>query len=114
MKYATYHGRQRAKERLDLSDSKTDKRLGRVLRYGKRQDRFSHSQQKKYLLSKENHSRAFVYEDHCYIFDSHTDRCITTYKLPGWFHRGTHYDGKERVRNVRRYNRFNPEPSSAY
>lgn len=114
MKYATYHGTQRAKERLNLSNSKADNLFERVLRYGKRYNDFQNSKQQKYLLEKENNSRAFVYEDYCYIFDANHDVCITTYELPKWFHRGTNYCGKERIRNIRKYTRFYPELSVAF
>lgn len=113
MKYATCHGAQRAKERLNLSSSRADDLFERVLRYGKRYNSFQNAQQQKYLREKENDSRVFVYEDYCYIFDSNHDVCITTYELPKWFHRGTHYRGKERIRNIRKYNRLYPELSVA-
>lgn len=75
---------------------------------------FNHSYQSLYLQKREVSAqniptRAYVYDDFCYIFAADHDTCITTFPLPKWFNRGLACDGKERIRNVRKYQRLNPD-----
>ena len=90
--------------------SKADREFALALRYGKCSTDFPYAQQRLFLQEKEKvqGARAYVYNDYCFIFDASSDRCITTYQLPKWFYRGCYYAGKKRIRNVRKYQRFNP------
>lgn len=114
MKYSTNHSSLRAKQRLGLSATKADRQFALALRYGKSAADFNHSYQSLYLQKREVSARnittrAYVYDDFCYIFAADCDTCITTFPLPKWFNRGIACDGKERIRNVRKYQRLNPD-----
>lgn len=110
MNYSTCHSSLRAKQRMNLSASKANREFALARRYGKCSTDFPNVQQRLFLQEKEKAkgARAYVYNDYCFIFDASSDRCITTYQLPKWFYRGCYYAGKERIRNVRKYQRFNP------
>ncbi len=58
--------------------------------------------EKEYLTVRElNGGRSVVYAGYCFIFDDE-DVCITMYSVPVWFGK-RHYQGKERIRNPRKY-----------
>ena len=52
-----------------------------------------------------------VYQDAIYIFSA-DGVCVTLYPVPRWFGTRRNYDGKERIRNVRRF--FRDQEAAAY
>ncbi len=51
---------------------------------------------------------AMAYNGYCLIISDKGD-CVTVYRLPEWFGKKRFYDGKTRIRNVKRYSMHNAE-----
>lgn len=101
----TYHGVQRAKERGNLKNIRTaEKQISLALSRGKVAEDFS-SWERDYL-SKEAHDGcvAIAYNNFCYIVNT-AGVCVTMHALPSWFGKKRQYNGKERIRNFKQYNR---------
>ena len=100
---STLHGIERVKKRCNLKNQKTiSKNIRLALERGKRAE--DCSSWEKSFLSREAYDdcTAIAYNDHCYIFNRE-GRCVTMYKLPTWFGKKKHFDGKERIRNYKKY-----------
>ncbi len=100
--YASIHSLTRAKERAGLNERKAERQISRAMRDGKPADAFS-SWERSYL-EKEAYGdcTAIAYSGFCYIVNSN-GFCVTMYPLPAWFGKKKHFDGKERIRNVKTY-----------
>ena len=107
MTTATNHYIDRAKERTNVKNRRTNERIAALaLRRGKRSKDFINREQE-YLSSRESRDcLAFAYNGFCYIF-SQEFTCITTYALPEWFGKRAHYAGKELIRDYWKYYRYN-------
>lgn len=102
----TYHGQKRAKKRFGIGYEQAENLFEEAKKYGKyAEDYVYRSDEYDYLLSREHHkgNRAVAYEGVCYIFSG--DVCITMFNLPLWFENHKHYEGKEKVRNLKTYMR---------
>lgn len=102
----TLHGLMRTKERTGRNEAQALRMIENASRRGKTHEAFC-SLEKEYIRQqgqKGINCRAVVYNDYCFIF-GREDVCITMYKLPPWFGRKVHFDGKTRIRNVRQYYR---------
>lgn len=104
---ATLHGIERVKERCNLKSKRTaEKNINRALQKGKRAEEYT-SWERAYL-SKEAHGNctALAYNGFCYILNE-SGACLTAYALPVWFGKKKHFDGKERIRDYKKYCRGN-------
>ena len=100
--YASVHSLERAKERTGLSENAVERQISRALRKGKGADSFA-SWERKYLKNESyGDCNAIAYDGYCYIVSS-TGFCITMYPLPNWFGKKKHFDGKEKIRNIKSY-----------
>ena len=103
---ASYHSIVRAKERLGYNEKNALKQINRALERGKTAEQFS-SMERTYLEEKcDGVTRAIAYNNFCYIV-SDTGICVTVFALPTWFGKKKHYAGKEQIRNVKAYSRYN-------
>lgn len=103
----TFHGSVRAKERCNFKNQRTtEKQVKLALQRGKRSNQFT-SWERDYL---DNESRddctAIAYNNFCYIVNA-AGVCVTMYRLPTWWGKKKHYDGKTRIRNPKGYYRSN-------
>ena len=99
----TYHSIERAKERFGINERKATKMIELALERGKTADKFT-SWEKEYLEGEcRDGSFAIAYNNFCFIV-SKGGVCITLYPLPAWFGKKKRFDGKERVRNAKKYN----------
>ena len=107
----TRHSIQRAHERLGLNEKRAQRVIALAYTRGKRLGDYRGSDFR-YLrsLCEEGHE-AVVYQDAIYIF-SPDGVCVTLYPTPRWFGTRRNYDGKERIRNVRRF--FREQGAAAY
>ena len=101
---ATIHSIDRAKERAGINERKAHKMIGLALTRGKTAEDFT-SWERDYLRGecKEN-TIAIAYNNFCYIVNE-TGFCVTLYPLPAWFGKKKHFNGKERIRNMKIYSR---------
>lgn len=99
----TNHGYERAEQRLGLTKEQADRKIRNVLAKGRDYTKFT-SKEKQYLRSQERKgARAFAYDGFCYII-ADDNVCITTYRLPSWFGKSRNYDGKTKIKNLKKYN----------
>ena len=109
---ATHHSVERTIERADMNEKEAMRFISLAIERGKSSREF-HSDERSYLESKahEDGCRAVVYNGYVFILGKH-DRCVTMYKLPTWFGKKKNYDGKQKVRNAKKYcamNRYDDE-----
>lgn len=100
--YTTQHSIERMKERLGVNARKAEKRISDAICRGTGAESFS-AKERAYLTGKECRGcTAKVYDGYCYIVGEN-DVCVTLYRLPSWFGKKKHYDGKEKIRNYKKY-----------
>ena len=105
----TYHSVQRVMERCSLPNqraaAKNIKRAAQNGVHAKDCVSWEHS----YLSSEGKCGcEAVAYNGFCYIFNE-DEICVTAYPLPKWFGKKKHFDGKEKIRNYRRYCKSNED-----
>ncbi len=102
----TNHSLDRAKERLNLNSKAAKRNIYNAYERGQTAESFK-SRERDYLTSKcSDGVVAYVYQNNCYIFKT-DGTCLTVYPLPVWF--GKKMDNKEkvRIRNYKKYYKFN-------
>ena len=107
MMTTTLHSIDRAMERCSLKNQRSaEKNISRAIQRGKRAEDCT-SWERSYL-SKEAHDNctAVVYNSFCYIINE-SGLCVTIYPLPAWFGKKKHFDGKERIRDYKKYCKSN-------
>ena len=103
---ASYHSLVRAKKRLGYNEKNAIKQINRALERGKTADDFT-SWEREYLRNEGSETTyAVAYNNFCYIIGS-DGVCVTMYALPAWFGKKKHFNGKEKIRNVKAYSRHN-------
>lgn len=110
----TKHSVEKAKERLGVSRKYAEKRINDAIHRGKTAEDFS-SWERSFLEQEgKDGCRALAYNGFCYII-SPLATCVTLYPLPSWFGRKKHFDGKEKIRKPKKYNkiRFTADARSA-
>lgn len=101
---ATIHSIERTKERMGVNEKNAMRIIDRAIKKGKRAEDFA-SWERDYLLNQgDDGSIAIAYNDYCYIVGEN-GFCLTVFKLPTWFSKKKHFDGKERIRNMKTYSR---------
>lgn len=101
----TKHSVDKAKERLGVNKRKAEKRIVDALTRGKTAADFS-SWERSFLEQEgRDGCRAIAYNGFCYIASPFAT-CVTLYPLPSWFGRRKHFDGKEKIWNIKRYNKI--------
>ncbi|MGN0487350.1 MAG: hypothetical protein ACI4GB_08985 [Acutalibacteraceae bacterium] len=101
---ATVHSVERAKERAGLNERKAYKMIDHALERCKRAEDFT-SWERDYLKGEcKGNTTAIAYNNFCYIVNEE-EFCVTLYPLPAWFGKKKHFNGKERIRNMKAYSR---------
>ena len=100
----TLHALQRTNERTGFN-LKTSKRfILTALKRGKGAENFS-TREKEYLLQTEDGKRAIVHNSYCFIV-SEENVCITMFQTPKWFGKKSQYNGKNKIKNAKKYLRY--------
>ena len=107
----TRHSIQRAHERLGLNEKRAQRVIELAYTRGKRMEDFRGSDFRYLLTLCEDGCAPVVYQDTIYIF-SRDGVCVTLYQAPRWLGGRRNYDGKERIRDVRRF--FREREAAAY
>ncbi len=111
---STLHVIDRMKERCNIKSLRSaEKNIALAMKRGKRAEDCT-SWERSYL-SHEAYDGCFAvaYNNYCYII-SDTGYCITLYKLPAWFGKKKHFDGKERIRDFKKYCKSNESYRERY
>lgn len=97
------HGHIRSKERCKLKSSRAvQKNATLALQRGKRAEDLR-SWERSYLLQASGLGKvAVAYQGYCYIF-SGGNVFVTVFRLPVWFGKPKHFEGKERIRDYKKY-----------
>ena len=101
----TCHSLSRAKERVGLSQSAAIKFIDNAKINGKTPEEFP-AKERKYMQNLEKGGSVIYFAEYIFIL-SEDDRCITLYRVPGWFGKKNNFRGKEVIRNRHRYFRMN-------
>lgn len=111
---ATMHSIERAKERVGKNPRAAEHMMRNALERGRDKSMFSCEHKRRWLEAKENACgyKALVYNGHCYIV-TQDNVVITLYELPGWFTRANRYNGRERIRNQAKFEKYNRRPVEA-
>ena len=101
----TLHYTERAKERMGLNAKAALTVMQHAYERGLPYEAFT-SRERDYLEAKcSPRIELRVYQDHCFLYTAKV--CLTVYRLPQWFgHRSYARDGR-RIRNAKKYHRFN-------
>lgn len=103
--HATKHSLDRMKDRLDVNKRKAEKQISDALKRGKPAEAFS-SKERSFLAKKAcDGCTALAYNGFCYIINA-DNVCVTLYPLPAWFGKKKHFDGKEKIRNPKKYDKY--------
>ena len=103
----TKHSLIRAKERLNLNSKSAKKLISQAINRGIALDNYTTCMEKTFLKhSLANNCHTKVYNGFCYIFNEN-DICVTMYKLPSWFNKKKQFDGKIRIRSIKKYLKLN-------
>ena len=110
----TLHAMERSKERRNYKNQRTAiKNIELAIARGKRAEDFT-SWERNYLYSACTENKyAIAYNNFCYIV-SEEGCCITMFPLPVWFGKKKHFDGKERIRNYKKYCKNNSQYCESY
>ena len=99
---ATFHSLDRAKERIGVRGKQAEKRIRLAVERGKSAECFS-AKERRYLEHESaNGLTALAYNAFCYLVND-DGLCVTMYPLPGWFGKRMYYNGKEKIRDVKKY-----------
>ena len=102
--YTTCHSIDRAKERARLNERKATKMIEYALKRGKSANDFN-SMERSYLEKEgQGGCTAIAYNNFCYIVNEN-GFCVTLYPLPVWFGKKKRFDGKEKIRNPKKYSK---------
>jgi len=99
---ASNHSLKRVKERMGVNKSNAHNIICNARERGLSPMDFS-GREYSYLASKEsNYSWVVAYQGYFFVF-SNSGVCITVAKLPDWFGKKGNYDGKEKIRELKKY-----------
>ena len=103
----THHAIQRTQERAGIKSKSSEKFIANALERGRMAEVFS-ANERNYLQAKEAKGECcvIVYQDFLFIVND-ADCCVTVYAAPRWFGKKNHYDGKTKIRNIKKYMRLN-------
>ena len=102
----TFHAIQRTQERTGFNASTSERFIANAIERGQNAGAFP-AKERAYLHRQETKQgcRTVVYNGFCFIINDDCC-CVTMYRVPNWFGKGQ-YDGKQAIRNARRYARLN-------
>lgn len=105
--HSTNHCCERMEQRTKLKGDEAIRFANNAVHKG-RNASFYTGKEKRYLEEKERDDiSAVTYNGYCFIINKSKEACVTMYELPEWFGRKEHYQGKEKIRNYKKYMRFN-------
>ena len=98
----TLHSIERLKDRRNIKNKKSAvKNIYLAKQRGKRAEDCTSWESDFLSTEAYDDSTAIAYDGYCYIFKD--DVCLTMYELPSWFGKKKHFNGKERIRDYKKY-----------
>ena len=113
MSNVTAHAIRRTQERAGKKERSSEEFIEKALKYGKPPGAFF-ANERNFLKAKETKGDCsiLVYQSFIFIVDN-DGRCVTMYAVPKWFGKKRCYDGKIKIKNLKKYLRFNCIPDEA-
>ncbi len=105
MQQLTQHAQEITRKRTGLPERRARRFLENGLGRAKEAEDYS-GRQRAYLKWRGRNGCTALAYNGCCLIRSADGRCVTAYPLPEWFRRRQHYDGKEKIRNVKKYMRL--------
>lgn len=114
MMSASVHSINRAMERCNIKNRQSAERsIFLAMEHGKRAEDYT-SWERTYLNGiAQDGCTAIAHNGFCYIV-SDQETCVTVYALPAWFGKKKAFDGKERIRNRKKYSKYYPAEYEQY
>jgi len=102
----TYHALKRTHERTGLNIKSSAKFIANAIERGKSINTYR-EKEKNYMLRRElkKGCRTLIYNKYCFILNNE-NCCITMYSVPEWFEKKKNYDGKRKIKNIKKYIRY--------
>jgi len=99
----TYHAIQRVKQRTNIERGSEERFIKNAIARGRGAETFN-GIERDYLKSYEigGDCYAVAYNSYCFIFNEN-DICITMYPLPAWFGKKKLFNGKTKIRSIRKF-----------
>lgn len=102
----TIHSVERVCERQNIkSKAKAMRKIQKALERGSGAECFQSWERKYMEEKKKGNCSPIAYDQYCYIV-SEDGICVTVFSLPKYFGKRKHFDGKEKIRNVKKYEKF--------
>ena len=98
----TDHSIERANERTRFNGKTAVRFIENGIARGRTAEEFSRDESRYLVKLARGNCIAKAYNGYCLII-SDSGICVTVYKLPEWFGKKRYYDGKKRIRNVKKY-----------
>lgn len=111
MNRTSKHGFVRTMERADTTEHQALRLIQNAWERGRSIEQLQFTRQRNYVsrhnsLLRDGYTNLRVYSSYLFIFSA-SGKLITMYPLPKNFSKKRIYDGKTKVRDVKKYNRFN-------
>lgn len=104
----TNHSIIRTEERAHKSEKAARRMINLAKERGIKASDFP-ARERRYLEGKgKGRKKAVYYAGYCFIF-SNDFECITMFSVPQWFGKKTNFQGKQRIRDIKKYVRNNPD-----
>lgn len=109
----TVHSIERARERAGMNEDQAARFIRKASERGKSAEEMP-KKEREYMERKESaaNCKTIYYNNYFFIF-SRDGVCITLYESPAWFCKKNHYSGKEKIRDIKKYIRFNADAEVA-
>ena len=103
----SYHAILRTQERTGLNQKLSEAFIINALKRGKTSEDFT-ANERSFLEAKEAKGDCgiVVYQSFLFVIDA-AGVCVTMYAAPKWFGKKKYFDGKVKIKNIKKYSRFN-------
>ncbi len=100
------HSIERSRERFGLNEDRANRFIAKALERGKTSGEMP-KKERAYMEAREaaRGCKTVFYNGAFFIFGLN-DVCITVFEAPAWFCRKQYFDGKERIRDAKKYQRY--------
>ena len=100
----TNHYIERAKERCSLNIDEAKRLENRARKNGKRTEELTGIQKSYFKIKERTGIEPVLYQGYIFIYSGET--CVTLYEMPEALNRKHYFNGKEQIRNIKKYQRF--------
>ena len=103
----TVHSLMRAKKRLGYNTKSAEHFIQNAIERGKTVNNFRPGKEREWLEQRCSDGYQVIVYNGCCLILNEQQVCITLYSVPHWFGKQIRYDGKESIRNIVKYQKYN-------